>query len=283
MKHPGALRDCPDCRGESYLVERNDAYAVAQLCGCVRTCPVCKDTGFVATSDTFRAPLTRCACMAFKERIRRFNAAGIPARHAHCTLVSFDPSDKKVTPIFGEVRKYLQSYHAGESNRGLVLYGEVGRGKTHLMVAVLRELIFSHGVSGRFVEFSHLIADLKSQFDRGQGAADLLDRLTGVQVLAIDELGKGRNTEFEGTVVDELISRFYNASKTVLATTNYAPGPPTGQATPNLSTAGRRTDDRPKLVDRVGDRVYSRIEEMCDFYPLMGGDYRLRHRKWSHS
>ena len=156
------------------------------------------------------------------------------------------------------------------------MYGDVGRGKTHLMVAVLRDLVFLHGVSVRFVEFSHLLADLKTGFGRGEGSASKLDPLVDVEVLGIDELGKGRQTEFEGTVLDELVTRRYNAARTIVASTNYEPKPATGRAAPNLAGTARVA-----LVDRVGDRVFSRLEEMCDFIPIRGSDYRtkVRHQR----
>jgi DNA replication protein DnaC len=159
-----------------------------------------------------------------------------------------------------------------------VLYGEVGRGKTHLMVALLRELVLDRGISAKFVEFSHLLADIKQGFDVGQGTGVLLGPLASVGVLAIDELGKGRNTEFEGTVLDELVSRRYNAGLPILATTNFAPGSPTGAARGNAADldARGRVRNVPTLADRVGDRVYSRLREMCDFVPLLGEDWRER-------
>ena len=177
------------------------------------------------------------------------------------------------------VSTWLQNYRPGEENRGLVLHGKVGRGKTHLMVAMLRELVFRYGVTVRFVEFSHLLADLKSGFDHGLGAARLIDPLVKVDVLAIDELGKGRNTEFEGTVLDELVSRRYNAAGTILATTNYDPDAnPTGRATANAAEVAMGAKAPPGLVDRVGPRVYSRLLEMSDFLEVDGPDHRRQSR-----
>ncbi len=281
LAHPGGDPRCKVCFGESYLVVREGAFATAKLCTCVRACPDCRGTGFVARSGEPNAVRRRCRCYVLNERIRRFAAARIPARHAHCTLVNFEKSGKNFKS-FQSVFAWSESYRPREDNRGLVLFGEVGRGKTHLLVALLREVIFQHGVSARFVEFSHLIADLKSTFDRGSGTGELLDPLAKVDVLAIDELGKGRNTEWEGTVVDELISRRYNAAATILGTSNYAPGPVTGRAVPNLTElhGGGADAATPRLADRVGDRVYSRLEEMCSFVELRGGDYRQRGRPW---
>jgi len=278
VAHPGTRAGCPECRGRGLVVGREGPLARAELCSCVGTCPRCQGTGFVGDPRDRRAPRRRCVCRVANARIELFNRAHIPARHAGSTRTSFDGKKKGPAVPFLAVANYLKDYQPGSENRGLVLYGRVGRGKTHLMVAVLRELILDHGVSARFVEFSHLIADLKSSFDRGSGAAALLDPLSSVDVLAIDELGKGRVTEWETTVLDELISRRYNAAATILATTNWEPRAATGQAVPSLA----RPDDAPALVDRVGPRIYSRLEETCDFVPCLGDDYRShlrRHRR----
>ena len=72
-----------------------------------------------------------------------------------------------------------------------MLHGDVGRGKTHLMVAMIRELIFRHGIPCRFIEFSRLLSMLKEGYSSGRSDAPLLSDLSEIPVLAIDELGKG--------------------------------------------------------------------------------------------
>lgn len=275
-QNPRARADCDQCHGVGHTVIRMGAFASAEPCVCLGPCPECGDAGFVATSDAFRAPMRRCGCQVSIRRLERFNEVGIPARHFASTLSSFQPTPD-VMPIFSSINAYIRDFHPGEINRGFLIFGEVGRGKTHLMAATLRELVLRYGISARFVEFSHLLADIKGTFDKGGGASELMEPLTRVDVLAIDEMGKGRNTEFEGTVLDELISRRYNAGSTILATSNYKPGHATGRGTPGLTGIakhGKNANNMPTLADRVGDRVYSRLREMNDFYPLHGEDYR---------
>ena len=242
--------------------------AVARLCGCVSRCPRCDGSGFERTIEDGSETLERCTCFHVSRVLQRYSRTKIPARMARKHLSNFDFSLVS-TRVVSTTSRYINDFVLGEMNRGLVLYGDVGRGKTHLMAAMVRSLVVEHGVTARFVEFSHLLADLKSSFGRGGGAANLIEPLVKVDVLAIDELGKGRNTEFEGTVLDELVSRRYNAGRTILATTNYQPGPSTGLSTPDFTTG-----KRPALTDRVGDRVYSRLCEMCEMLPMEGTDYR---------
>ncbi len=270
LRHPSADEACRSCRGRGFIVRANGEFAKAGKCECVSRCSQCNDQGFKKEQTGNGTCAKHCDCSAVIRRIKRFTHARIPGRHHSSSLSSFVVPPKG-GPTHRNVLQYLNEFTPGAANPGLVLYGEVGRGKTHLMVAVLRQLIFQHGVTARFVEFSHLLADLKNQFGKRQDASSILEPLVRVDVLAIDELGKGRNTEWEGTVLDELISRRYNAERTTIATTNFVAGRSRGVHVPNHTTG-----EVPALVDRVGDRIYSRLVEMCDFYEVKGEDYRIK-------
>lgn len=270
--HPGIDPACEKCKGEGYVVVRDGEVAGARACVCVRECPICRGDGW-APSDPKdpRSARVRCTCRRLSARVARYNAIGIPGRHAASTIRSFAPYEKGLIKIRKRVGEYVEGWRRDEDNRGLVLYGDVGRGKTHLIVAIARELVFRYGCTARFVEFSHLVADLKGGFDRKEGPAARMEELVAADLLIIDELGKGRNTEWEGTVLDELVSRRYNAVRPILATTNFPPTPPSGRATGDLTTG-----ELPSLVDRVGPRVFSRLRETTDFVSVVGEDFRAR-------
>lgn len=270
---PGADAQCPRCKGEGFLAARDGEYVSAKVCACVGACPSCAGAGWVpADPAVARSPRRPCTCRKARARLARLQEAHIPGRHAHSTIKSFAPYERPLIKVRERVTHLVTEWQTDEDNRGLVLYGDVGRGKTHLLCAILRDLVLVHGVSARFVEFSHLLADIKTGFDRGEGAGKLIDDLVSVDVLGIDELGKGRNTEFEGTVLDELVSRRYNAARPIFATTNYAPVASTGRAVPNLAVAQADV----ALVDRVGARVFSRLRETVDFLEVPGMDFRQR-------
>ena len=174
-------------------------------------------------------------------------------------------------PALQSTSKWLQDFDPKTENPGLFLYGDVGRGKTHLLVGLVRALILEKGVAARFMEFSRLLGVLKEGFSAGRSGTDLMSELAEVPVLAIDELGKGRMTDWELTVIDEIVSRRYNAMRCTLATTNYEPAAPTGAqiGNPALLAGPAQT-----LGDRVGERVWSRIREMGIFVPVKGKDFR---------
>lgn len=302
--HPCVDPTCADCRGDGFVLVREGERARAHACGCIARfvdphcracsgsgfverlvsgestrepcrcrgrCPSCRGTGFVADAGADRfAPRRRCGHLGLAESVSRFDRAMLPARFAAAAATPFRHRDESQLVALGAAMDVLRDFEPRAENRGLVLYGPVGRGKTHLMAYLVRRLVFERGVSARFVEFSHLLSELKASFDRGTAAAELVDPLVEVDVLVIDELGKGRSTEWELTVIDELVSRRYNAGRAILATTNFAPGAATGRRIANNAMP----EERVTLADRVGDRVYSRLTEVCSFVEMPGTDYR---------
>lgn len=226
----------------------------------------------------------RCRCQMLPDRASLWNAARVPARHLHCTMDSFETRDPTRAGAEGgsagawaEVRRWLDDYRPGQDNRSLVLYGETGRGKTHLAVAACRELVFRHGVPVRFIEFTHLLSDIREGIGRGDPAATTLTPFIHPPVLVVDELGKGRNTEWEVSILDEIVSRRYNARGALFGTTNFKPKPPPGADPNRPRTHG---DGVPLasmyLSERLGERAFSRLLETVTFVPALGDDHRLR-------
>ena len=273
--HPGADPSCGSCGGRGFDVARGpDATLVARACTCLaKVCPACGGGGFVATGEAFRAPRVYCACVRAEGRMRLFADALLPNRYLEATLDRLETRGGAVAAA-ASLMHFVRSANDAGPVRGVVLHGAVGLGKTHLLVATLRALTLEHGIPARFVEFSHLLSDLKASFELGT-TKEVMASLDRIRVLAIDELGKGRNTEFEISVLDELVSRRYNRGLPILAATNYPPTGAVGRATPNLA-APRTTE--PALVERISERVYSRLQEVCLFVPIHGDDRRVAPR-----
>jgi DNA replication protein DnaC len=206
--------------------------------------------------------------------VRAFNAAGIPAKYATKTLDGFEAPTQDLGSVKDKAIRYGRGFVVGEG-RGLVWVGEPGTGKTHLMTAVIGYLTLQCGVSARFVDFFHLTARLRASYhdDEEETESDLLEPLVLVPVLAIDELGKGRGTAWELSIVDQLITRRYNAGRAILATSNYLPESLLGGG-----SGGRESRERllESLEERIGRRSLSRLREMGEILVVRGNDYRAR-------
>lgn len=287
---PAAAPDpnCPRCGGKGHVVVRHGERAVASVCDCIPSCPRCRDTGRVEIRTEHGLRIGRCRCRMVHDRVLLFNGSNIPGRYADADLASFAAGAVAIDRLvqrpsgrydgipqmeaFQGAMKWLSAFRPGHESRGLVLHGPVGRGKTHLLVALMRSLALERGARVHFIEFSRLLGDLREGFGAGRSGADVMRRLVDVPVLGIDELGKGRLTDWELSVIDELISRRYNAMRTTLGTTNFSPGAPTGAMPANNAMPIQA--QRQTLGDRIGERAWSRLAEMVDFVEVGGEDFR---------
>ncbi|MGC6507729.1 MAG: ATP-binding protein [Myxococcota bacterium] len=268
---PSPDRQCPMCAGEGYQLKIEQLNASAMVCQCVPSCARCGDTGMVEHVTETGVRYGRCRCQMLPDRIRLFNAAQLPSRHSSNSFRNFDHHSNSASQALVLCTKWLHAFTTGKEHRGLVLTGQVGRGKTHLMIAIARSLIFEHGRSVRFIEFSRLLSQLREGYGKGISDSPTLNHLCSVPLLIIDELGKGRLTDWELSIIDEVVSRRYNANLPILGTTNYKWGPPTGAAAPNIAA---REFDEQTLGDRVGGRVFSRLQESALYFECKGPDYR---------
>jgi DNA replication protein DnaC len=217
--------------------------------------------------------LVPCACDRRAKRVARYNAAGLPGVLAHATFDNYRPA----RPAQDEARRvamhFAHHYDKTGANKGFILSGPVGTGKTHLLAATLGHLVLELGVEAQYKEISLLFADIRRGFQEGKSGGEIIRPLSEVAVLAIDELGKGRGSPFEMDTLDELISRRYNAGRTTLFATNYSLEPE--RQSVRTASGYRKTEDVKNVLregellrERVGERIYSRLCEMCTFVEM---------------
>jgi len=90
-------------------------------------------------------------------------------------------------------------------------------------------------------------------------------------------LAKGRNTDWELTILDHFISTRYNDDdKVTLVTTNFSDKleNPVAPASRNDKQGLSNAYSRFTLEEKVGARIHSRLMEMCKKVNLEGKDYR---------
>jgi DNA replication protein DnaC len=262
----GAAAPCQRCGGEGFTLGRAGENAVATPCDCERTCRACGGRGFVlASKDGYEFRQT-CECQTLGRRIAAYDAALLPARFAGKGFDDFrvntdDPA--ALGKAKREMREFADAARPGVTRFGKGLVGGPGRGKTHLLAATLARLTLGRGIQARYIEIGFLFADLKAAISdpRARATVDKVDDLAAVDVLAIDELGKGRGSQFEEEVLDELIGRRYNTGKLTLFATNF----------PRVADPSARDLAQQSLRVRVGERVFSRLHEMVEFIEIPPG------------
>lgn len=271
-------KQLPCCKGKGYTVGPKGALAHADLCKCVSECPACFGRARQVEGNSSKA----CHTPAPNVVVNLVNAAMIPARYADASLGSFSNFSGNGRAFMGELNRWRKNFTPVKSP-GLVIEGPVGVGKTYVLAALAKEFA-EKGWSVRFTDFFQLLGELKAGFSQGKADSAQLQPLIDVDVLVIDELGKGRNTDFELTVLDQLVCGRYNQSKTIIASTNYRLKSRTGAHAYNIDldrAAGGggsefASDRFEGLEQRIGQRIFSRLREMTLFMELNGDDYRRR-------
>lgn len=264
---------CPRCGGLGYVILPGVEVAEAKVCSCRSPCPLCNDRGFVIERERGPGPssMKPCSCRALRRRVTMFNEAEIPSKMHDKTLEDFKDYAGNLATVRLHLMRYRQTYPQ-PTVQGLLLYGPPGTGKTHLLCSLLRYFTLERGLSAKFVDFFQLLSRFRSAYAEGRPEETILGPLIEVDILAIDELGKGRATEWEVSILDQLISRRYNTGRTVLATTNLDVSSDDAFGTKAQEAAAFGRVQR--LIDVVGERIYSRLCEMCQFVEVVGPDYR---------
>jgi DNA replication protein DnaC len=261
---------CERCHGGGVIhLEVGSETAMAEVCRCQLPCPTCSGSQYVIETREGYDVAAPCACQGLHTRVRLFNDACLPVGYGLKTIPGFvDPGGGNQ----GEIKTKLARYQAtfdDATERGIVLVGQPGVGKTHLVCGLIHYFTLELGIACRFVDFFHLTDRIRGTFDKGddESQASLIRPLVDIPVLVIDELGKGQGTAWEQTVIDQLISRRYNAGRLVFATTNFMPESWLDASSDKVKTAVG-------LQERVGPRIYSRLAEMSDFLHVAGPDHR---------
>jgi DNA replication protein DnaC len=264
---------CASCAGKGYVVGTRGALAHAEACACVTSCPACFGQARILEGNESKS----CRNPSPTVVVNLINAAMIPARYADATLERFHNFSGNGRTFLAELKRWKARFKPVKG-KGLLVTGPVGVGKTYLMAAIAKEMA-EEGRTVRYTDFFQLLCDLKAGFSEGKADTTQLQPLIDVDVLIIDELGKGRNSDYELTVLDQLVSRRYDQNKTIIASTNYQLEQRNAlyYQRQNLETPSSGSDftsERDPLAVRIGSRMFSRLQEMTQFAELTGDDLR---------
>ena len=219
-------------------------------------CPfdLCDGSGFRYDEATNTAYDCRCRPQRVARAKARSLSAVIPRRYRD---VSFDrPPVSDLEPaIVAATRRYAGSIEDQlDAGRGLWFMGPPGTGKTTLAMLVSHAALKT-GRSVAIYSLPRLLNEIRDTHRAERSHVDLLDRLTRVDLLHIDDVGAERTTDWVLEELYSIVNGRYEDQRSIVITTNIL--------------------DRRALCEQITERTVSRLTEMCDELPLLGDDHRM--------
>jgi DNA replication protein DnaC len=248
----------------------------------VEPCSLCSGTGWqmVRTERNGRTvtEARRCECFRKTHGQRLLEAARIPRRYLHCELSNFEHEGpfRSLAPAHMAARRFVDEYPL--ESAGLLLTGPIGCGKTHLAVGIIKALMEQKSASCLFWDYRELLKEIQNSYNASVQATEMqvLRPVFEAEVLVLDELGAAKPTEWVWDTVSHILNTRYNDKRTTIITTNYK-----DQAAAAAETGAARSAREETLGDRIGERMRSRLHEMCRVVRVEGEDFRMKYKRAS--
>ncbi|HKX84271.1 MAG TPA: ATP-binding protein [Pyrinomonadaceae bacterium] len=221
-------------------------------------CPICFGAGMeIVPGKGARV----CECRRQEAHSNYLVKAKLPMRYEGCHFHNYKPQNPSQQKAFRFASSLTMEYPAVD--KGILLTGSVGVGKTHLAVSILKGLT-ERGFNCLFYEFGALLKEIQDSYNPNTKTSELgvLGPVLEAEVLVLDELGAAKPTDWVRDTMAHIINTRYNDRRLTIFTTNYPDD--------------RKNDKEETLEDRIGVRLRSRLFEMCKTVEMSGADYRRK-------
>jgi DNA replication protein DnaC len=141
---------------------------------------------------------------------------------------------------------------------------------------VLQRLVRERGAKGLFCDYRELLKSIQNSYNPEVRTTELelLKPVFAAEVLVLDDLGAQKPNEWVWDTVALILNARYNSRQTTIVTTNWADLPAGAGIKFDKEGAKHATIEDSTLGDRIGDRMRSRLAEMCVKVEMTGNDIR---------
>ena len=162
-------------------------------------------------------------------------------------------NDNGKCPQMHNAHSYVERWEQiKEENHGLILWGNVGTGKSYFAGCIANALM-EREVSVCMTNFALILNDLAASFE---GRNEYISRLCSFPLLILDDFGMERGTEYGLEQVYNVIDSRYRSGRPLIVTTNLT------------------LEDLQHPEDTAHARIYDRLIEMCSPVRFTGSNFR---------
>ena len=223
-------------------------------------CEICHGSRWKSVIVDGVERLTRCDCWRGEVVEKLLKDARVPTRYGRCELGTFEHDMNTQREAWRRATRFVEAFPAVD--KGLLLFGPHGVGKTHLAVGILKEVIRTKGARGFFFETRELLKLVRDTYNRANDETemDVLAPVLDADLLVLDDLGAEKTSEWVQETLGLVVNARYNARRATIFTSNLVDSPD------NTDPQG--------FIFQLGARTRSRLVEMCDWVEIQGADVR---------
>lgn len=169
----------------------------------------------------------------------------------NCT---FENDDGQHPEILAQCKNYVEQFEEfAAAGKGLLLYGDIGTGKTYAALQILNALM-----DRMYTAYFNTFAQIANELFHCDDKCEYINSFARYDILCIDDLGAEHDSQWMTEQVFSVIDTRCNSGKPLIVTTNLT---------------SRQMYDK---SNKERARIYSRLYELCIPIEFTGEDKRIQ-------